>query len=106
MGGPADLALGQAAGRDRTGGSGWAGNRVTNAGAGGEISKIKLPPGYTMEWDGEYKSARDIQASSVPGMVAAALLMALILVGLFNSYRKPLIIFLIIPFAMIGVTAQ
>ena len=69
-----------------------------------EISKIKLPPGYTIEWDGEYKNARDAQASLVPGIVPAALIMALILVGLFNSYRKPLIIVLIIPFAMIGVT--
>ncbi|CEF49425.1 unnamed protein product, partial [uncultured bacterium] len=69
-----------------------------------KISKIKLPPGYTMEWDGEYKSALDAQASLVPGIVPAALIMALILVGLFNSYRKPLIIVLIIPFAMIGVT--
>ena len=69
-----------------------------------KIAKIKLPPGYTMEWDGEYKSARDAQASLVPGIVPAALIMALILVGLFNSYRKPLIIVLIIPFAMIGVT--
>ena len=65
-----------------------------------KISKIKLPPGYTMEWDGEYKSARDAQALSLPGIVPAVLIMALILVGLFNSYRKPLIIVLIIPFAM------
>ena len=39
MGGPSDLALGQAAGSDGPGGSGWAGNRVTNAGAGGENLK-------------------------------------------------------------------
>ncbi len=57
-----------------------------------KISKIKLPPGYTVEWDGEYKSARDAQASLLPGIVPAALIVALILVGLFNSYRKPLII--------------
>ena len=69
-----------------------------------KISKIKLPPGYTVEWDGEYKNARDAQASLVPGIVPAALIVALILVGLFNSYRKPLIIVLIIPFAVIGVT--
>jgi multidrug efflux pump subunit AcrB len=69
-----------------------------------KISKIKLPPGYTMEWDGEYKNARDAQASLIPGIVPAALIVALILVGLFNSYRKPLVIVLIIPFALIGVT--
>jgi multidrug efflux pump subunit AcrB len=68
------------------------------------VSKIKLPSGYTVEWDGEYKNARDAQASLVPGIVPSALLMALILVGLFNSYRKPLIIVLIIPFAIIGIT--
>jgi multidrug efflux pump subunit AcrB len=68
------------------------------------ISKIKLPPGYTMEWDGEFKNASDAQGSLVPGIVPAVLIMALILVGLFNSYRKPLVIVLIIPFALIGVT--
>ena len=69
-----------------------------------KISKIKLPPGYTMEWDGEYKNAREAQASLIPGIVPAALIVVLILVGLFNSYRKPLVIVLIIPFALIGVT--
>src|SRR5215470_7365744 len=69
-----------------------------------KIAKIKLPPGYTMEWDGEYKNSRDAQASLIPGIVPAALIVALILVGLFNSCRKPLIIALIIPFALIGVT--
>lgn len=69
-----------------------------------KISHIKLPPGYAMEWGGEYKNSRDAQASLVPGIVPAALIVALILVGLFNSYRKPLVIVLIIPFAMIGVT--
>ena len=57
-----------------------------------------------MEWDGEYKNSRDAQASLIPGILPAALIVALILVGLFNSYRKPLIIVLIIPFALIGVT--
>jgi multidrug efflux pump subunit AcrB len=69
-----------------------------------KISKIRLPPGYSMEWDGEYKNSRDAQASLVPGIVPALLIVALILVGLFNSCRKPLIIALIIPFALIGVT--
>jgi multidrug efflux pump subunit AcrB len=37
-------------------------------------------------------------------MVPAGLLMALILVGLFNDFRPPLIIVAIVPFAIIGVT--
>ncbi len=69
-----------------------------------QIAKINPPPGYAIEWDGEFKNAREAQASLVPGIVPAALIVALILVGLFNSYRKPLVIVLIIPFALIGIT--
>ena len=57
-----------------------------------QIAKIKPPPGYAIDWDGEFKNAREAQASLVPGILPAALIVALILVGLFNSYRKPLII--------------
>ena len=69
-----------------------------------QIAKIKPPPGYAIEWDDEFKIARDSQASLVRGIVPAVLIVALILVGLFNSYRKPLVIVLIISFALIGVT--
>jgi multidrug efflux pump subunit AcrB len=63
-----------------------------------------LPPGYKLEWDGEYLSSKDAQASLIPGVVPAVCLMAIIIVGLFNAYRPPLIIVCIIPFALIGVT--
>jgi multidrug efflux pump subunit AcrB len=66
---------------------------------------IKLPPGYTLEWDGEYKSATESQQYLVPGIIPAVTLMVLILVLLFNAYRPPLITFLVIPFVMIGITA-
>jgi multidrug efflux pump subunit AcrB len=67
------------------------------------VAQIKLPPGYTMTWEGEYRNSRDSQASLVPGIVPALLLVALTLVALFNSYRQPLAIALIIPLALIGV---
>jgi multidrug efflux pump subunit AcrB len=69
-----------------------------------EALRDQLPPGYKLEWDGEYLSSKDAQASLVPGVVPAALLMAIIVVGLFNAYRPPLIIVCTIPFAIIGVT--
>ncbi|MCZ6834602.1 MAG: efflux RND transporter permease subunit [Planctomycetota bacterium] len=69
-----------------------------------EIEAIELPPGYSMMWDGEYRSSRDAQASLIPGMVPAFIVMGLIIVGLFNAYRPPLIILCVIPFALIGVT--
>jgi len=69
------------------------------------IEAIELPPGYTLEWDGELKSSADAQASLIPGMIPAVVIMALIVVGLFNACRPPLIIVCVIPFALIGVTA-
>jgi hypothetical protein len=65
---------------------------------------IPLPPGYRMDWDGEHRSSSDSQEALIPGIVPALVIMVLILVVLFNAYRPPLIIFLVIPFVMIGIT--
>jgi multidrug efflux pump subunit AcrB len=69
-----------------------------------KLEAIELPPGYKFEWGGEYESARDSQRSLVPGVVPAIVVVAITVVALFNAYRPPLIIILVIPFAMIGVT--
>ena len=63
-----------------------------------------LPPGYELEWGGEFESSQDSQKSLIPGMVPAAVIVALIIVALFNALRPPLIILCVIPFALIGVT--
>jgi multidrug efflux pump subunit AcrB len=64
----------------------------------------ELPPGYRIDWGGEFEDSRDSQQSLIPGMIPAGLIMALILVGLFNAYRPPLVIVAVVPFALIGVT--
>jgi multidrug efflux pump subunit AcrB len=69
-----------------------------------DLEAIELPPGYQFDWDGEFKSTADAQASLVPGGVPAMVLILLIVVLLFNAYRPPIIIFLAIPFALIGIT--
>lgn len=69
-----------------------------------DIEAIPLPPGYRMDWDGERRSSSDSQQALVPGIVPAMVIMVLVLVMLFNEYRPPLIIFLVIPFVMIGIT--
>jgi multidrug efflux pump subunit AcrB len=69
-----------------------------------EALAAELPPGFRIEWGGEYEDSRDSQQSLIPGMIPAGLIMAVILVGLFNSFRPPLIIVAIVPFALIGVT--
>ncbi len=65
----------------------------------------ELPPGYRLEWGGEYEDTVDAQAGLVPGAIPAVLIMAVIMVGLFNAFKPPIIIVLTIPFALIGITA-
>lgn len=69
-----------------------------------EALAAELPPGFSMEWGGEFEDSRDSQQSLIPGMIPAGLIMALTLVALFNSFRPPLIIVAVVPFALIGVT--
>jgi len=70
----------------------------------GAVEEIELPPGYKLEWGGEFESSRDAQQSLIPGVVPAAGIMALIIIALFNAFRPPLIIVCVIPFALIGVS--
>jgi len=70
-----------------------------------QFEAIELPLGYTLEWGGEYDSAKESQDGLKPGMVPALIIMILIIVVLFNAYRPTLIIFAAIPFAVIGITA-
>jgi multidrug efflux pump subunit AcrB len=69
-----------------------------------DFQAIELPPGYTLEWDGEYNSSLESQEALAPGIAPGVVIMALIIVVLFNSFRMPLIIFLVIPFVIIGIT--
>jgi multidrug efflux pump subunit AcrB len=70
-----------------------------------EIEAIDLPPGYEMEWDGEYDSIRTALLGLVPGIVPALVIILVILVALFNSVRPAIVMGLVIPFALIGITA-
>ena len=69
-----------------------------------QIEAIELPVGYSLEWGGEYENSRDAQAALKSQLPVTGLLMVLIVVILFNSIRLPLIIFLTVPLAIIGVT--
>jgi multidrug efflux pump subunit AcrB len=65
---------------------------------------IPLPPGYTMEWDGEYNSQRESTEALIPGFGPAGVVVLFIIVALFNAFRPPIIIILVIPFVLIGIT--
>ncbi len=68
-----------------------------------QIEAIELPPGYSLEWDGEYgdsKESNDDLASTLPlGFLA----MVLTVVVLFGALRQPLVIWLVVPLALVGV---
>ncbi len=67
------------------------------------IEAIPIPPGYSMEWAGEYADSQDAQRplmKSFPFFLGA---MFFILIVLFDSVRRPLIVFLTVPLSTIGV---
>lgn len=69
-----------------------------------KIEAIPLPEGYQLVWYGEYKDSGDANRALAKGIPLFALLMVLTTVALFNSVRQPLIIWLCVPLALIGVS--
>ncbi|TMX66860.1 efflux RND transporter permease subunit VmeI [Vibrio rotiferianus] len=69
-----------------------------------QIEAIEMPPGYSLEWGGEYESSGDAKASLFTTMPMGYLFMLLITIFLFNSIKEPLIVWLTVPLALIGVT--
>ncbi|MBL4756211.1 MAG: efflux RND transporter permease subunit [Rhizobiales bacterium] len=68
-----------------------------------QIEAIALAPGYTLVWKGEYGDSAEANgdlASTIPMGLAAMMLTVLLL---FNALRQPIIIFLTLPLAIIGV---
>ncbi|BFM14010.1 efflux RND transporter permease subunit [Maricurvus nonylphenolicus] len=70
-----------------------------------QIEAIELPVGYDMEWGGEYESSTDAQTALAGGIPGSVVMMILITVILFNTVKHPLIIWLTVPLAVIGVAA-
>lgn len=62
-----------------------------------------LPQGYWIQWDGEWKLTLDVFRDLGLAMLVAILLIYLILVGQFRSFKVPLIILGSIPLALIGI---
>ncbi len=80
--------------------TGEAFNRTKN-----KIESISLPQGYQLEWGGEYESSRKAQAALGQGLPLGFLVMFIISVLLFGRARQPIIIWLIVPMAVVGVVA-
>ncbi|WP_125781626.1 efflux RND transporter permease subunit [Pseudoalteromonas rubra] len=70
-----------------------------------DIEAIELPQGYEMQWGGEFESSSKAQKAIFGSLPLGYLSMFMITVLLFNSVRKPLVIWSTVPLAIIGVTA-
>lgn len=69
-----------------------------------DVEAINLPTGYEFEWGGEFENSSDAQASLFGSLPMGFLAMFIITVFLFNAIRTPIIIWMTVPLAIIGVT--
>lgn len=69
------------------------------------VEALALPPGYTLSWGGEFEDARNAQAGLARSLPAGFLFMVLTSILLFGRLRQPLIIWLTVPLALVGITA-
>lgn len=68
------------------------------------VEAISLPDGYEITWGGEYESSKDAQQALFGSLPMGYLLMFIITMLLFNSFRKPLVIWFTVPLSIIGVS--
>ena len=69
-----------------------------------QVEALELPSGYELEWGGEYEDSGKAQAALAGSIPVFVLAMILVTIVLFNSLRQPLVIWLCVPLALIGVT--
>ena len=67
------------------------------------IESIVLPEGYSLSWEGEYKASIQSKQYLFKGFPLSVVMMLLILIMLFNDFRRPAIIFSCIPLVVVGV---
>src|SRR5690606_8922324 len=68
------------------------------------IEGIELPVGYSLEWGGDHEQSSDAQQALASTLALPYLAMVLVTVLLFAKVRQPLMIWLVVPMALCGVT--
>ncbi len=68
-----------------------------------KVEAIELPDGYEMKWEGATARSGEANKALFMFLPLAIGLMAIIIIGLFNNLKQPIIIFLIVPFAFVGI---
>jgi multidrug efflux pump subunit AcrB len=67
------------------------------------VEAIALPPGYQLDWGGEFESQQRSLKGAFGSLPLALLVMFMLTVLLFDSLRRPLVIWLTVPLVVIGV---
>ncbi len=70
-----------------------------------DIIPLKNKSGYFIAWGGELEDSADSQKQLAANIPIYFGMMVLIVIFMFNAFRQPLIIWLTVPLALIGVTA-
>lgn len=73
--------------------------RIVNA-----IESITLPPGYTMEWGGVYEDSSGAEDALINTIIVPYLIMFIITILMFGAFRQAIVIWLVVPMAICGVT--
>lgn len=69
----------------------------------GEVKEMELPQGYKMKFFGESESESESNEALAANMPMTFTLMFIVLLLLFRTYRKPVVILLMVPLIFIGV---
>ena len=67
------------------------------------VEAIELPDGYTLHWDGEYGDSKEANEALAKTLPLGFLAMVLTVFILFGAVRQPILIWLVVPLAIIGV---
>lgn len=70
-----------------------------------KIEAIELPEGVALTWEGELGDSREANENLASVLPFGLLAMVLTVVVLFNALRQPLVIWLVVPLALVGVVA-
>lgn len=70
-----------------------------------QIEAIDLPAGYSLAWGGEYEDNQNAQEGLGSSLPVGILFMILTSIVLFGRLRQPLIIWLTVPLAIVGIAA-
>jgi multidrug efflux pump subunit AcrB len=72
----------------------------------GDIERIALPPGYRLEWGGEFEASGQANEALISKVPMAFGIMVLVTILMFGKVRQTLVIWLIVPMAICGVVVS